>query len=363
MSFNPNRGKKALENAMKVLNGEIKKKKATKREIEASEALESAEARMSNLEGYGIPGGQCMVTRKMSEGMFHQPWFIFGRYVWNMNRKMESFKKGLRMGQVLVHRLQVRNDPVMTKNTRLRNGGLDRRLLAQLGMDITSVFQKSRVDTYKPAMLHLTLDASGSMSGQKWEKVMVVATALAYVGSKMRNVDTVISIRGGADMPMVCVVFDSRRDKFPTWMKWGPRLEPNGSTPEGLCFKATMELITECAATHEVYFINFSDGEPGFAYKIYGKKRDRSKPWWQDDSSVSYSGKLATDHTRAMVQLMRDKGIHILSYFITDGYSYNASSSLDTFRRMYGEDAQNVNVENVTDVLRTLNKRLVARIA
>jgi hypothetical protein len=216
-------------------------------------------------------------------------------------------------------------------------------------------------------MLHLTLDASGSMSGRKWDKVMTVATALAYVGSKMRNIDTVISIRGGNDMPIVEVVYDSRRDRFENWMKWAPRLEPSGMTPEGLCFKATMELITECTATHDVYFINFSDGEPGFTLDIRtpdkrGKRRGR-RTYYDSDTSCNYTGDLAVKHTRKMVQDMLDHGVKVLSYFISESdHRYGVAYSLKAFRKMYGEDAVNVNVSNATEVLRTLNKRLTARV-
>ena len=367
-SFNAKRGQTAVDKARQVVNGELKKKKATKAEKNAVDALESAKAEMVDIKGDGIPGGDCMVTHKMSEKLFKQDWFIFSRswdggYVSDNRRRV--FAAGKRMGQILVHRLQVRNDPVVTKNTRLPQGGLDRRLLAQLGMDITSVFQKTRVDTFKPAMLHLTLDASGSMSGRKWEKVMTVATALAYVGNKMRNIDTVISIRGGNDIPMVCIVYDSRKDRFENWMKWAPRLEPNGMTPEGLCFKATMGLITECAATHDVYFINFSDGEPGFSLDMRNVNarggRQGRKSWYEN--VCSYSGELATKHTRKMVQEMVDHGVKVLSYFISETSSdYGISYSLKNFRKMYGEDAVNVNVSNATEVLRTLNKRLTAKI-
>jgi hypothetical protein len=369
-TFNGKRGKSQADKAKDVLNGQLKKKKATKAELQAAAAMEEAQAKMVDLKGDGIPGGECMVTKRVTDAMVDQEWFIFGsRYTWDREATQKSIAAGKRMGAILVHRLQVRNDPVLTKNTRLQHGGLDRRLLAQLGMEITSVFQKSRVDTYKPAMLHLTLDASGSMGGRKWQKVLTIATALAYVGTKMRNVDTVITLRGGNDMPIVCVVFDSRRDRFPQWLKWAPKLAPAGATPEGLCFKATMELITECAGTHDVYFINFSDGEPTFSLDCRptdkrGRKKGRQHyySYGENESNVcSYGGDLAYKHTRQMVQNMRDHGIKVLSYFISDS-RYESGRTMDAFRRMYGQDAVAVNVESASEVLRTLNKLLTVRV-
>jgi len=307
-----------------------------------------------------------MVTRKMNESLFKQDWFIFSRYGWDSGRTSQyteqAIAAGKRIGQILVHRLQVRNDPLLTKQTRLPQGGLDRRLLAQLGMDITSVFQKSRVDQHRPAMLHLTIDASGSMGGKKWQKVRTIAVAIGYVASKMRNVDAVISIRGGSEIPVVHVVYDSRVDHFNKCLKFMRILEPAGGTPEGLCFKATLDLITECADTHDVYFINFSDGEPSFAYdKKSMPVKDKSDRDWFD-----YGGETAHKHTRAMVNQIKEKGVKVLSYFISEdmggNYSqYRSNIGKEVFKKMYGEDAVFCSVENATEVLRTLNKLLLTR--
>lgn len=373
--FNQKKADKDRKEAEKLMNGELKKKQVKKDENTAIDALEKAEAEMVDIKGEGIPFGRTMVTRRMSESLMEQDWFIFKRWGWKEGRctpeAEASITAGRRMGAILHHRLQVRNDPIVTKQTRLLQGGLDRRLLAQLGMEITSVFQKSRTDTHKPVMLHLTLDASGSMGGKKWNRVRTVAVALAYLGSKLKNVDTVISIRGGNEMPMVAVIFDSRRDHFNRFIRYIKVIEPNGATPEGLCYKATMDLILETKDTHDVYFINFSDGQPSFG--IYNPKAPKGKGRRRRhyygggvDNYFAYDGEAAWKHTRQMVQMLKDNGVKILSYFITEAaasaYSWaNPAADKEAFRKMYGEDAEYVNVENAAEVLRTLNKLLLAR--
>ena len=365
--YNETKAKKELQEAKKVMTGEAKKKKLTKGDAAAVAALEAADAQLVDLKGEGVPGGKCMVTRKMTDELLDQEWFIFKRWNWRNNTYRDGLAErtiaaGKRMGQVLVHRLQVRNDPVMTKQTRLAQGGLDRRLLAQLGMELTSVFQKSRIDTHKPAMLHLSIDASGSMHGKKWDRVRTIATALAYAGSKLSSVDTVISIRGGTDMAIVSVIFDSRKDQFGRFVHFMRILEPSGATPEGLCFKATMNMVTECVATHDVYFINFSDGEPAFQVypnaQLGGKGRGGRGSRYP---SMYYSGEVAYKHTRLMVNMMRDAGVRVLSYFISDYALSDTSGTAQAFRWMYGEDAVFVNVENAGEVIRTLNKVLIKR--
>lgn len=362
-TFNENRAKRDMQKAQDVMNGKITKKKITAAEQTAVESIEEAAAEVVDMTGHGVPFGNCIVTRKLTDKVINADWFPFKA------RQEQYYDKhagiavtaGRRMGAILANKLQVRNDPMVTKQTRLQQGGLDRRLLAQLGMDITSVFQKSRVDTYRPAMLHLTIDASGSMAGDKWWKCVTVATALAYVSTKVQNIDVVITIRGGIDIPVVSVIFDSRNDSFARFCRHITKLAPNCSTPEGLCFKATLGLVQECAATHDVYFINFSDGEPSYYYTAAASLAKGNV-----GGHFSYHGDVALKHTRAMVNLIRQSGVKVMSYFISDnnsnGYYMNSLSvSKDNFKKMYGQDAQFVNVQNTTDVLRTLNKLLISR--
>jgi hypothetical protein len=150
-------------------------------------------------------------------------------------------------------------------------------------------------------------------------------------------------------MPIVAIVFDSRKDQFVTFQNNMRELAPAGSTPEGLCFKATMDLVTEHADTHDVYFINFSDGEPSFSMKD-----TRSNNW------TNYSGEHAANHTKAQIRTMREHGVKVLSYFITDTNHVGAGAKR-LFTMMYGENAVFVNVQQANEVLRTLNKLLLTR--
>ena len=365
--FNEAKGNKAMENINKVMRGENRRKKLTKKEADDVKQLESAEAKIYEAGDKIIGSFPCLVTKKLTKEIMLSDWFPFAstqtdyttnKVVLRENRHAEeAVRKGFQMGQILVHRLQVRNDPTVTTFTRQEHGRIDRRILAQLGMDIEQVFKRTTVDSFRPVMLHLSLDASGSMGGDKWGRCLMVATALAYVASKIRNVETVITIRGDNNMPMVTVIYDSRKDNFQKVRSLFPYLCASGSTPEGLCFKATLDLITECTAEYDTYFVNFSDGEPGTSVRRNGEYKN-------------YSGQDAVDHTRRQVQAMREAGVKILSYFIAHSHKnaqwphgaiYNSTLATKAFRSMYGEDASFVNVENVTDVLRTLNKLLLKK--
>lgn len=362
--FNDKKAKKAVDAMKKVMSQENRRKRLKQREKKDIELLEQADAKISEAGDNIVGQFPCLVTKKLTKQIMESNVFPFARYhyrgidnervliKYNGDATDSAVAKGVQMGQILSHRLAVRNDPTITHFTRQQQGKIDRRILSQLGMDIENVFKRTTVENYKPVMIHLSLDASGSMGGKKWEKCITVATALAYVASKIQNIEVVITLRGDKDIPMVAVVYDSRCDNFQKVRNLFPYLLPNGSTPEGLCFKATLDLITECSNEYDVYFINFSDGEPGTSIHRKGEY-------------MSYGGSTAYDHTRRQVQAMRDAGVKVLSYFISDYQDMSRiqySSTYNPFKKMYGEDAVFVNVQNVTEVLRTLNKLLIKKV-
>ncbi len=360
--YNPVKGQKAISKIRDSLEGKMKKKKLNKNDQSQIETMESADANIVETSDSVMGKIPCLVTKKFSKEILTSGWFPFTRCgnAWGGKSHMVEDSNarngviaGIRMGQILAHRLQLRNDPTVTHFTRQQQGKVDRRILAQLGMDIENVFKRTTVENFRPAMLHLSLDASGSMGYKKWEQVMTVATALAYTSDKVRNLDVVITLRGNigsSGLPTVAVVYDSRVDTFQKARTLFPYLSSAGSTPEGLCFASTMELIQECASTHSVFFINFSDGEPSCSYKYNGK-------------SVDYYGDTAMKQTRDAVRAIREAGIRVMSYFISDYGDVPPaySNSKNVFIRMYGQDAEFVNVRNVTQVLKTLNKLLLIR--
>lgn len=357
--YNEKKGKSAIDKMKEMMNQSAKKKKLKKNEQQQIDSVDSASADMTENSDpiYGkIP---CLVTKKLTKEIMVADWFPFANS-WairdrrtlnhDYNYSYRGFLNGLKMGQILAHKLQVRNEPQITHFTRQEHGKIDRRILSQLGMDIENVFKRTTVDSYNPVLLYLSVDASGSMGGRKWERVMTVMTALAYASDKIRNLEVVISLRGnlGTGIPMVAVVYDSRVDNFVKAKALFPYLCSSGSTPEGLCYPATMDLIKECAKTHTTYFINFSDGEPGCSFKHNGRHFD-------------YGGEQAFKQTKNCVRVMREMGVRIMSYFISDYQHHEQSYIRRMFRTMYGQEAEFVDVASVVNVLKTLNKLLLVK--
>ena len=116
----------------------------------------------------------------------------------------------------------------------------------------------------------------------------------------------------------------------------------SGTTPEGLCFEAVMKEIEPASNDKDSYFLNFSDGMPMFG---------------NDD--IDYHNDTAIDHTKKMVDEIRNRGVKIISYFIGDEYDRGRSTS--TFKKMYGNDAEFIDVTSVLPVAKTMNKKFLTK--
>ena len=303
----------------------------------------------------GVPEIDCVVVKNMTrELMFSGEFPLANKYT--SDKANPSAEKGVHegvaLGTMLGRRLQIRGETRTTKFTRLVKGKIDRRLLAAIGFQEENLFYQTTTDKYKNVHLHVTVDASSSMAGEKWRKAIATVVSMAKAASMITNVGMSISFRTGYAMGgrtygqnevvYVVLAYDSRKDKFSKILNLFPMLYPSGSTPEGLAFQAILNNIP--ASTHELdsYFVNLSDGEPSF--------------------SSSYFGDTAARHTKKQVGKIRENGVTVLSYFIEveqAGERENTNSAL--FRTMYGKDAQFIDVQNVIQVAHTMNQKFLAR--
>ena len=82
-----------------------------------------------------------------------------------------------------------------------------------------NIFQQIFVDNHKDANVHISIDASGSMGGKKWDKSITSAVAIAKAASMVGNLNITISFRstetqGKKFMPAIFIAYDSKVDKF-----------------------------------------------------------------------------------------------------------------------------------------------------
>ena len=300
-------------------------------------------------------GIDCIVVKKLTDDMFNQYTFP-GLMTYNNNRVVDYqsivVNKGIILGKKLGRKLQIRGESRDTKWTRLDSGRIDKRLISELGFGNERVFSTTFVEKYSDAFLHISVDASGSMNGDKWDNTMISVVAICKAASMIDNVDVVVSFRTTHDtnisrrssksVPLIAIGYDSRVDKFSKVVRHFSRMRPGGTTPEGLCFEAILNEIEPTVRDRDSYFLNFSDGMPMFS---------------NDD--LYYYNANATRHTKAMVDQIRNRGVKVLSYYVEDGY--RGSESVKDFKAMYGKDASFINVTNVMEVSKSMNKMFLEK--
>jgi hypothetical protein len=261
------------------------------------------------------------------------------------NRYTDKITAGLVMGQLLGRKLQMRNEARERIDNRLTSGKIDNRRLSAAGYGIESIFHQVTIDKYKKANLHLSLDGSGSMSGINWENTVLMTAAIAKGLTYTQNVGMQISIRvtnnDGATLPANYFIYDSRKNTLRELEVILGAFDPNGMTPEGLCFESMIKKnqLVKANADMDSYFLNISDGGPG--------------------GVGMYSGHTAMVHTKAQVDKMRNEyGIGVLSYFMSeyDSRDFTNSSTGRMFQGMYGKAATAVKADNAMEIAKTLNK-------
>jgi hypothetical protein len=256
----------------------------------------------------------------------------------------QAVLRGIVLGKQLGKKLQLRNADRSLKSTRLETGKIDRRLISQLGYNNANVFHRIVTDRYKNYFIHISIDASGSMSGPKFRNAITSAVAVAQAASMTTGIRVQISLRGthsfdsSGERAVTIYAYDSAKDKMNKIRTMFRYLEIFGCTPEGIAFKSIEKYIKADAKGDECIFVNYSDGEPT---SVRG-------------TGHYYNG---VDFTRRVVNNFRENGINVVSYFIKDGYMYE--STVDNFRKMYGPDAQFINPESMTEVSKTLNKKFL----
>ena len=261
-----------------------------------------------------------------------------------INNMNDVVTTGIILGKQLGNKLQLRNTDRTLKTTRLETGKIDRRLVAQLGYDNVNVFHRIVTDKYKNYFIHISIDASGSMSGDRIEHAIKSAVAIAQAASMTTGIRVQISLRGTDNMQgnvercVTVYAYDSATDKISKIRNIFKYLNVFGCTPEGIAFKSIEKDIKADAKGDELIFINYSDGSPS---NVHGVAR-------------SYNG---IEYTRKVINDLRSMNINVISYFISDGCSYESEKF--AFKKMYGADAQFINPINMSDISKTINTKFL----
>lgn len=351
--------KKKIQKQKDFMDGDIRKKTISKKDNENLKAIDESGSEVknvgSNLEnGWGrvYKGTQCIVVKKLTKSLLESEMFPMTHNNWwdteNNGVVKRLFEKevseGIRLGTILGKKLQVRGEDRSTIFNRQKHGRIDKRMIASLGFGNENVFSYIETDSYKKANLHVSIDASGSMGGEKWSSTLTNVVALCKAVDMIQNLSIQVTFRTTSNNnPYIVMAYDSKIDKFSKIKQMFPTLHSAGTTPEGLCFEAIMKNFLGSTNDMDSYFLNISDGEPYFG-----------------NSDLYYSGDIAFQHTKKMVKQIESMGIKTLSYYV-DSWIPDGGEPSKGFKIMYGKGAKLIDVTNVAQITKTMNQLFLSK--
>lgn len=348
---------KKIEKQRDFVNGDANKQMVTKEGMKALDLIDETESELVHVADstedrkmFLTKGTDVVFVKNMTESLIDSDQFPLAYFTHYRDKTEKAVEKGIRLGSILAKKLQVRSESRDTIYNRQKAGKIDKRMIAKLGYNDPSVFYKKHVDMYNDMNLHISVDASGSMSGDKWFRTMTNIVSLATACTKIKNLEIQISFRTNTirtsyskSKPYVVIAYDSRIDAFSKIRKLFPKLYPDETTPESLCFEAIQKYMVESGSDRDSVFLNISDGAPYYANEY-----------------IDYSGEPAIKHINKQIKRFKQKGIKVLSYFVShktlEELKEYDNTAMKTFKRSYGQDAKFIDVENVHQISATMNK-------
>ena len=251
--------------------------------------------------------------------------------------------EGLQLGAMLGRKLLTRRESRSLETTRLRSGRIDNKRLAHAGYGIENIFSQIHIEKYKKANIHLTIDASGSMGGERWKNSIKMAAAIGKAVSMIDGLELQVSMRetDDNDTPVISIIYDSRTNRLGHLTNLLNIYGCNSMTPEGLCLEALLKksLLIPSNEECDSYLINICDGAPGCG---------------------NYGGYNALHHTKKQVKRINNElGIKHVGFFFgnDEGHGFNQ------FKTMYGSKESKAlpNASNATAIATHLNKELMSK--
>jgi hypothetical protein len=255
----------------------------------------------------------------------------------------EYVTEGLQVGALLGRKLQTRRESRELVTNRLRTGKIDAKRIAHAGYGIENIFNQIHIDKYKNANIHLTIDASGSMGGERWNNSIKMAMALGKAVDMIEGLNIQVSMRetDNSETPVITMIYDSRINKLNHLKMLLEMYNCNSMTPEGLCLEAMLKkkMFVPSNAEMDSYLINLCDGAPG---------------------AGNYGGHAAISHTKQQVKRINNElGIkHVGFFFGEDTYG-----GFTRFQQMYGMSQSKAiaDANNATQIAQHMNRELMQK--
>jgi hypothetical protein len=324
-----------VERQKNFINSQYRKKRVHKKVKEQVNKLANSDTKINNYplsQSTSIP---TLITKDWEE-------YFTGPFGHNE----EAVTKGLFLGKQLLKKLKVRNTVKKDIFENQKKGKLNSSKLYQASFN-ENLFYRIEKEDYKNIFIHISLDLSGSMRGEKLTQTIQTAVAIAYAACNIKGFDVEISLRGTIDAnktktnqtPILAYAFNSKKDSIKKLQRF-KKLITCGMTPEGICLDQIRKNLPTPSYYQEVYLVNISDGLPNI-------------------SSMAYNFSTAINHTAKVVNEYKKDNIGLLSYFIHDTWDKTQKAET-TFKTMYGKSAKYIDISNVSSVANTINSLLLS---
>tara|TARA_R100001594_G_C4051539_1_gene265139 strand:+ start:2841 stop:4862 length:2022 start_codon:yes stop_codon:yes gene_type:complete len=352
---------RSLKNAIKkqeeLQNGKSKKVKLTKAEKASVKSVEDSGAYQVEVGTSSREKTQVVVYPRITDSMVEasNDWSKRELYPFMRTNSYytedttEAVNRGLLLGKILGKKLKVRNEERVTKWSRQESGRLDKRIIAELGFNNDRVFKTQFVEKYNDAFIHISIDGSGSMNGKNFDNAIKSTAAICQAAAMAGNIHVQVTLRTTISnknwyKPLMVVLYDSKVNKIVHIKKYWQYLTTSGTTPEGLCFEAISKQIMSDSAGRDAFFLNYSDGMPYYSANDF-----------------YYSGPTAVKHTKREIEKIRNAGIEVLSFYVTEPGSWNRESAMVDFKKMYGKDATTIDPTKMVALAKELNKKFLQK--
>lgn len=235
--------------------------------------------------------------------------------------------KGIKLGKSLKNKLRFREEERELIYANQKNGKINKSKLHSCVVEPDKIFYKKEISKYDTLNIHITVDASSSMAGERWQETLTFISAIATATLGMKGINVQISYRYTLTKILCNIVYDSRYDDIKK-IKALKYTRPCGGTPEGLVYMPLINGVLKDYINKNTIFINFSDGEPqSNAIKV----------------------------TKESVKFLKKSGVEVLSYFINNDGEINK-----TFLEMYGEKSSFfIKTNNMRDLVKSLNRKFL----
>lgn len=327
---NPPSQYKGIDKQESFLRGKVEKENLSVKESQQIQKIAKLKFKETNIEGTPVLDLKLDNNLVKSVGLGFISWNITSHEI------HEKFiNEGIQLGKKLTKKLQLLNDNRVEKISYKTRGQLDIKRLPLYSSE-NNLFYTINKHINQQQDIHLSIDLSGSMNGPKFEKSLRLASALCYCSLKIGGFNFSLSFRttnSNGQSAILINAFDSRKNTLKD-IHLLKCLYPNGGTPEGVL----LEYISKQLPSNS-YIFNITDGSPNY--------KDN------EENSVK--------HTKECVNRINKIGYKLVSFFVKG--TYDKESSYKNFQEVYKKNGYFIDINNMNEVSKSINKILLERVS